>query len=59
MKKKVLAILLSAAMVISMAACGSGGNDSGDSGSADSGAATEDAGDAADDAGSSEGGSKG
>ena len=59
MKKKVLAILLSAAMVISMAACGGGGNDSGDSGSADSGAATEDAGDAADDAGSSEGGSKG
>ena len=62
MKKKVLAILLSAAMVISMAACGSGGNDGGDAGNADSGAATEDtadAGDDADDAGSSEGGNKG
>lgn len=61
MKKKVLAILLSAAMVISMAACGSGGgNDSGsDAGTADSGTEAEDTGDAADDAGSSEGGSKG
>ena len=61
MKKKVLAMLLSAAMVVSMAACGSGGNDGGDAGNADSGAATEDTGDAeeADDAGSSEGGSKG
>ena len=61
MKKKVLAMLLSAAMVVSMAACGSGGNDGGDAGNADSGAATEDTGDAeeADDAGSSEGGNKG
>lgn len=53
MKKKVLAILLSAAMVVSMAACGSGGNDSGNAGNADSGAATEDAGDDAEDAGDS------
>ncbi len=59
MKKKVLAILLSAAMVISMAACG-GGNDSGSgAGTADSGTEAEDTGDAADDAGSSEGGNKG
>lgn len=62
MKKKVLAILLSAAMVVSMAACGGsgGGNDGGsDAGTADSGTEAEDTGDAADDAGSSEGGNKG
>lgn len=59
MKKKVLAVLLSAAMVLSMAACGGGGGDSaGDSGSdssSDSGTTAEDAG--SDD--SSGGGDKG
>lgn len=63
MKKKVLAMLLSAAMVICMAACGSGGgNDGGsDAGTADSGSGTEDTGDAGDagDADSSGGESKG
>ena len=37
MKKKVLAILLSAAMVISMAACGSGGNDREEASAGDNG----------------------
>ncbi len=62
MKKKVLAILLSAAMVISMTACGSGGDDSGsDAGTTDSGTEAEDTGDAGDaeDTGSSESGNKG
>lgn len=61
MKKKVLAMLLSAAMVVSMAACGSGGgNDGGgsDAGTSDSGTEAEDTGDAADDGGSDAGGSK-
>lgn len=59
MKKKVLAVLLSTAMVLSMAACGSNGGDSGSS--SDSGTTAADSGDAADagDSGESGGGDKG
>lgn len=48
MKRKVISVLLASAMVLSMAACGSGGSD-GSSDAAGDGAATDEAGDAADD----------